>query len=245
MKLLPQKQLADKINDQKKSEIDAGLFLARKVDALRENLADTQKEHDESIDSLNKEFALFSGEMASKKYELEREIKGLETVRLSLQKPLDDAWEVFHRQNDELLVSQNKLLEDKNKVNERKIELDKISERIDKLLEEITCDKSESEQKLLKVDILLKETKEELKIAKKERLEQHNKHEKKIRELSNKQTEYEIALNTLEIKKQELDTKESELINREKHLESQQVSLRIAYEKIKQNGNSSTTNDSR
>ena len=59
MKLLPKKEIESKVNDQKKSEIDAGLFLARKIDALREQVAEAQKEHDETIATLNKEFQLF------------------------------------------------------------------------------------------------------------------------------------------------------------------------------------------
>jgi len=235
MKLLPKKEIESKVNDQKKSEIDAGLFLARKIDALREQVAEAQKEHDETIATLNKEFQLFVTEMTSKKGKLENEIRDLKEIREVLQKPLDEAWDDFNQRNDELLLKQNKLLENEYIASQKKTELDKISEDLQKLNEEIKIEKSDADILLEKADVLFKGREEELKIAKKERLGQYNEHENKIRKLSEIEKEYITALQTLGIKKTELKEKESNLIIRERDLARRQQRLIMSAEAIKNN----------
>ena len=47
MKLLAPKELNNKLQEQKASEISQGMFLAKKVDALRENLASLEKQQAE------------------------------------------------------------------------------------------------------------------------------------------------------------------------------------------------------
>ena len=44
MKLLQTKEINEKVNAEKKSLIDSGVFIARKVDALREEMLTLQKD---------------------------------------------------------------------------------------------------------------------------------------------------------------------------------------------------------
>jgi len=157
MKLLPPKEINTKIAEQKKTEIDAGLFLAKKIDALREDLADKQVEHDNAVAGLEKEFAEFSGEQAVRRETLTKEVDDLDERRKTLLLPLDEAWAEFHRQNDELVVSQNKVLQREYIANEKEASLTKQNEQITKLHNEAVQDKEEA-NKLLRHAESLHET---------------------------------------------------------------------------------------
>lgn len=156
MRLFPPKQLNEKLNEQKKSEVDAGLFLAKKIDALRENLAEEQNKHDIAIDSMKQEFIIFSGEQSAKKGNLEKEIKDLEVIRESLQKPLDDAWSDFHQQNDEFSVKLEKLQEREYIASQKEIEIGKKNEQSDKLHLESIQSKIQTDENLRRAENILK-----------------------------------------------------------------------------------------
>lgn len=93
MKLLPAKELNSKINDQKKSEIDAGLFLAKKIDRLREEVQETQAEHDLAISKLKVDRDTFRSTNDQEKELLLKEIEKLRIVRAQLLLPLDAEWQ--------------------------------------------------------------------------------------------------------------------------------------------------------
>jgi len=127
MKLLPPKELNTKLQEQKKSEIDAGLFLARKIDHLREELADTQKTHDETILNLSKEMEVFVAEQTSQKGSILKEISELKEQRKLLQIPLDDEWQKVAKKAEDLeelskilSARENKVLENETS-NHKKI----------------------------------------------------------------------------------------------------------------------------
>lgn len=145
MRLLPPKELNTKLNEQKRSEIDAGVFLAKKVDALREQVSVAQSEHDIAIANINKEFDTFTVELCAKKRIIENEVFGLEERRQELLKPLDEAWQGFHIENDELLLKQQELQEQKYKASQRELEIDKRNEQSNKLYIESMQEKKESE----------------------------------------------------------------------------------------------------
>lgn len=113
MKLLPPKELNTKLNEQKKSEIDAGMFLAKKVDALREELSEAQIEHDRAMEGMKKEYDLFLGETVAKKSSLETEIAYLEAKKGQLLIPLDAEWEKVNNFSNSL-EEKSKALEAKD-----------------------------------------------------------------------------------------------------------------------------------
>lgn len=92
MKLLQPRQVNDQLQKQNSEQAKAGLFLARKVDTLREELQDVQKLHDDSIAGMKKEYELFSSEQNAKRGNLIKEITDLTAEREKLLIPLDAEW---------------------------------------------------------------------------------------------------------------------------------------------------------
>lgn len=93
MRLLSKNEIVVGKAAEKRMEIDEGLKLARKVDALRETAlkeeASLNKFRDGSVSNVKEEIAL----LIDKKAKLEDEIKRLLAERVELLKPLDREWD--------------------------------------------------------------------------------------------------------------------------------------------------------
>ncbi len=214
MKLLQKKQLNENVNEQKKNDIKAGLFLAKKVDQLRENLQDTQKQHDDAISSMEQEFKVFTTNHLKEKGTLNKEIEGLRAVKKALQEPLDEAWSDFHRQNDELLVSQDTLLKTQYIASQKELELNKKQDEITKLLKETADTKEETNNLLQRTqNMLLAQQNEGVKfLEEKENWDRQKVTEEKdiLRrniEADNAKQEYESYLESVKQKERLLDLK--------------------------------------
>lgn len=214
MRLLPPKELNTKINEQKKTEIDAGLFLAKKIDALRENLADAQKEHDDAIIGINNELKILTIDYVSKKGALEKEIKELEERRLALQEPLDDAWEEFHRQSDELSIQKESLQDRQYMTLAKETELQKKQDEITKLHQEVIYKENEADNLLRHASNLLEVRKNEGQdlLSRKEawenrKVQEEQDIERRKLEADNVKKEYEVYLESTKKKERLLDLK--------------------------------------
>lgn len=92
MKLPSPRELNTKLQEQNSSEAKAGLFLAKKVDALREAVQEEQVIHDKAIEGMRHEYEIFSTEQSTKKYKILKEIEDLEEKIKILRVPLDSEW---------------------------------------------------------------------------------------------------------------------------------------------------------
>lgn len=233
MKLLPPKQLQSKINEQKKAEIDAGIFVARKVDALREEMLSLQKERDDFITGSQAVINYSLKELHNKKGSLEKEIKELEEKRRELLKPFDEEWGKVEKAKKEILNTKEELRLIKEKLGQESIEIGSEHEKLTKASLRIKRNEEETEKARSNTVSLQEMAQREYEIAHDEHVSQTDAYEKTMSKLSQSRTEYEVGIQTNKIKKEELDEKEADLIKREKHLASQQIALQIAYEEIK------------
>src|ERR1035437_10291040 len=92
MKLLSKKVINDRVQTERKNAIDAGTFLAKKIDALREEVLTLQKTRDEFIAGSQQVINDSLSSLQQKQDSLSKEIKELEVRRKELLKPLDDEW---------------------------------------------------------------------------------------------------------------------------------------------------------
>ena len=173
MNLLPVKELNTRVNDQKKSEAEAGMFLAKKVDALREQVADAQLEHETVVKAIKEEEIKLFGEFAAKKGNLEREIESLEVKRAQLLVPLDAEWSkvnelirktsetvrIYDEKGRKLSERESDILQRENNVQEAEIltknslsEAKKAEENAKKVLDEVKILANESRIARLKIE---------------------------------------------------------------------------------------------
>ena len=100
MKLLPKQKVQSLIENERANQINEGIMLAKKIDALREKLADLQQQHSLFVMGMEDNLKAKTENLFQEIERRETEIKLLEIKRQELLKPLDEAWqqvEMTHR----------------------------------------------------------------------------------------------------------------------------------------------------
>lgn len=93
MKLLKKSVLTQELNTQRKTQIDEGVHLATKIDALRKSLNELEVQHQNFIETKQTELDNIFKSLEREIKEKQLEIKTLEERRKQLLKPLDEEHE--------------------------------------------------------------------------------------------------------------------------------------------------------
>lgn len=93
MKLLSKSAVNNEVANQKKSQIDEGLFIAKKIDSLRQTLTGLEKQHRDFINGMQSELNIQIQPLIDKIANLKLEIEDLENKRRKLLAPLTKEWE--------------------------------------------------------------------------------------------------------------------------------------------------------
>lgn len=217
--ILPAKIQINKAKAQEtKAQIDEGLALARKVDALRE-LKLTQEQNikewrDVTVRTVQSEI----NEWIQKRDMALSEAKAAERRRDEARKPLNFEWIKISDEKRGIENEKNTLFLDKQSF---KIELnsfEKEKEKIEILLQEVI--ENEKTTKILKeeAEVLKKDAERQNVSALSERDNQNRVYERKIAEVAQSAEEYKVALQTIEVQENQVKEKEKELITRENDL---------------------------
>lgn len=102
MKLLEKTQIIAKQTAERKAAIDSGVFIARKVDNLRQDLLNLEKQRADFISGSHEEFEKALGELRIKKVTLEKEITEQEKILAKLREPLDEEWLLVSKTRSEV-----------------------------------------------------------------------------------------------------------------------------------------------
>lgn len=100
-------------NLHKKSEIDSGIYLATRIDKLRETLAGLEQQQAKFIQSNKQVITDSLAPFIKQKDELLEELTKLEEQRAKLQEPLDNEWQRVHAKQDTLIKYENELRQSK------------------------------------------------------------------------------------------------------------------------------------
>lgn len=92
MYLLKKSAIASELAQQKKQEIDQGLELARKVDALRIKLLDLERQEKEFIDGMRSRLKQSTGTLEAELAELNHQVEQAKLALAELKQPLDAEW---------------------------------------------------------------------------------------------------------------------------------------------------------
>jgi len=228
MKLLKKTEINDKVQTERKNAIDAGVFLAKKVDALREEVLTLQKTRDEFIAGSQQVINDSLSSLQQKQDSLSKEIKELEAKRKELLKPLDEEWEKLNIAK----VVVNKCLNDnfilKTELDEKEIEIKKTENEISSILANARYKEEEADKARNETISLTDLAQKEYEIAKDNREAFDRESERKLSELQSKIETYENGISVNEMKEKELETREVALLSERKHLESQQRTFLLA-----------------
>jgi hypothetical protein len=228
MKLLQKKQINDRVQTERKNIIDSGVFLAKKIDALREEVLTLQKTRDEFIAGSQQVINDSLSSLQQKQDSLSKEITELEVRRKELLKPLDEEWAKVDKGIGEILNQKTELLAKEFLLNERENQIKKTENEISTIIAN-TRYKSEEAEKARNETFTLRDlAQKEYEIAKENTISNSALEEKKLKELSIKISTYENGISVNETKEKDLEIREVALLSERKHLESQQRIFLIA-----------------
>ena len=154
MKLLPKKIVQVQVEDQRRAQIEEGVLIAKKVDALREKLADLEKQHSMFVmgieDNLKEKTEKLFQEIQSR----ETEIKLLEIKRKGFLKPLDDEWARVREKDATLSNFEANLRARKGELDRKEENISKKGEEARTTLNHIKVREREMERAFIKADQL-------------------------------------------------------------------------------------------
>lgn len=237
MNLLPPKKLNEKIQDQKGEQVKAGLFLAKKIDSVREELLTLEKERDEFIAGSKKVITEGLRNLHQEKDSIVKEINDRRLELIELRKPLDGEWKKvteLDKQNKEketlLDRKSENLFSQEKEINENQIAIDKRLENVSYLEKEIekslidSVNKTNTAKKILSdAQVHKKETGIDIDL--------------RIKELAVK--ENTIAYREIDVEnKFKIIVSKEELIEKEKkHIEAQRRALTAAFAELEKKKN--------
>ena len=224
--LLPTKIDLNKAKAQEtKRQIDEGLSLAKRVDAMRllrvEQETKIKKWKDETVKIAQEEINKVSVELDEIKKELIEVIK----VREELKKPLDLEWNKVKEEQKKFTDESNNLFLDKERFYKEVSEFEQVKNKISKTLESLE-EKEKSIDKLkLDTEVLNKRGIIEYETARINTEKSKNILEDKIEKVNQSIIEYKGAMETIEIREKQVQEKEEDLLTREKVLEDKYKTL--------------------
>lgn len=217
--ILPTKIQLNKAKAQEtKRQIDEGLALARRVDAMRElkliQEANIRRWKEVTIKAAQEEI----NQAIEQRDVYKRQAKQALDERDELRKPLDAEWEQVTSERAKLTEDQNKFFLDKElfKSGVREFEKEKI--RLTKSIEKAETYEKDTEKIKSESQKFKDLAEEEYRLAFDERNTQARNFSQRINEVEQRATEYEVALKTIDVREQQVNDKESELITRENDL---------------------------
>jgi hypothetical protein len=225
MKLLSKPEVSLQSTMQRKSEIDSGIYLATRVDKLRESLVELEQQQKVFIDNNRKIIEESLSEKRQELQEAESKLKLAEERRTELLKPLDKEWEKVSEASKEVELLQSKLIEQttiyENKIKEAEENITKTNqenqrakvanETAQEHLRESRSNREQSDKVLSEVEELQKKTE----------LDSENRMKHigmKERKLDYERKHYEDFLANLRIREKELDLREKRLSIKENKL---------------------------
>ena len=222
MKILPRKIANEVIQDKKRQQIDEGLLIAKKVDALRGSMLELENQRAYFIEQNVNEINKATSQLYADKQELENEIKALEKERKKLQEPLDKEWEnlskVSETLKNETLILADKKEDFKNReINLKKQESDSekrentnilIQKEFERLLDESNKEKQEADSILKEAEQIVSNTDKDISKRIKEVLIKEERAEFDLK--ANKQITFLNELRGEELNKREIQLKDRE-----------------------------------
>lgn len=232
MKLFKKSVVASEAAEQKRRQIDEGIAIARKVDALRETLASLEKQQSEFIRGTETELKAKAANLIDGIARMEWEISQLEERRKSLISPLDGEWikvsrekNLVEAQKDDLArklaeaEESNSEAEDKYANAKSVLAKVKVREReLEKAYSDASAAKSEAEKS--KERKLMKEKVSDERIAEKDQ------------ELLSREAGIAAKERENQIEKERLERENREIIRTRAQLEDQRGTLERAMKRL-------------
>lgn len=207
MKLLKKSVLTQELNTQKRLQVDEGVRIATKVDALRSSLNDLETQHQNFVENkqliLDNQFKSLERDIK----ELKAEIVTLESRKTDLLKPLDEEYRKLFQREETVKAKEHELSNSFLQIKE--------SQQIIKIKEnDLNLQMKSLGDRIKANEVETKKTKDNLKTS-----------ENKLKKALEREEEVERYISS---KTSELRSREANLASRERELDilSKQIELR-------------------
>lgn len=119
MKLPSKIEVNTQVAAQRKAQIDEGVRIAEKVDALRQKLGSLESQHEKFILGMEDELNRRTGGLVIQVAHLQKDVLDLEEQKRRLQVPLDAEWESLKKQKAELDSTLTAIVQRESRIIER------------------------------------------------------------------------------------------------------------------------------
>lgn len=233
MKLQPKQQITQSINLERKTQIDEGIALAKKIDLLRETLASLEKQHNDFIAGSRVEIEKNLKVLQERKSNLLGEINKLEERRVILMKPLDDEWLKIEDEKQELERVRIIQSSSQQQLNENwevfKKDVDSLNKR-ERLIES----KEQQIETVTHETLELNKKAKELKETKAREYDEFKKEvADKTKDLNTREKELVTQANLNEHNKNILDKREKQLNDKERAIKDKYETLQRTINRLK------------
>jgi len=233
MKLLPKKTIDVQVAAQRKAQIDEGVVIAKKIDALRQTYGSLETQHKAFLDGMKKSLDDSNRKLIESIAHKKLEIEELEEKRSRLLEPLTYAWE-------EVKLEKKRISEVTNSLDDRELRLaakeenirdrDKKSKdslnRINIRERELSAAYQEADE--ARTEILeIKKTVSEFRESSKKDIEL------RYQDIRHKEEQNQYSFEFCERKKSELDARECALNDRERSINDKYETLQRTINRIK------------
>lgn len=207
MKLLEKKTINQAVQAERKTAIDSGIFLATKVDKLREDLLNLEKQRADFIAGSRQELEDAIGDLKIQKNSLDFEVKEAIKRLAKLREPLDEEWKNLENLKEEVIKIKLESETYFQSLIRERADVYSEKEEVDSLLKQVSDDKHRSWKVLEQIEEDKRQTKKLLVEA--QSLKDHKEAELYIKELSLeskeknlKEREDKLKLERLELNKE-------------------------------------------
>ncbi len=237
MQLLSKQVVNQKVAQQKKAQIDEGIAIARKVDALRKTLSDLEVQHRNFIDGIKRTADIETKDLMQRIADLKAELKDLQESRQKALVPLDEAWANVRRKEAEVNEVFLSTEADRQRITTAKTAAtDKLNQAKD-ILGRVKI----RERELIKVYTEADSNRESAETAKKEAellLDTTNKSvEKRLKDIAIKEVAAKNYEEANENYRQILDARNLELNDKETLLEDRMRAFEVEFNRFNQQKN--------
>lgn len=233
MRLQPKIEVNNLVASQRKIQIDEGVRIAQRVDALRETLASLEAQHSKFIEGMEGELRRRTNHLIANISDLEKDIIDLEDKRRFLQIPLDDKWREINQKIGE--ISQFKANLEKKEA--KLIEKELIQDGRDRKSKELMVRVKSRDKASIKANDESEQLKTESEKIKVEllasKLAQEESFEKKSKELDERENSLISYTFTLTRREEEIEFHEQEIRNEKVRLTDQRQTLERAMARLK------------
>ena len=232
MKLLTKNQIAVDTSLSRKRNIDEGVFIAKKIDALREDLSTLQKQRLDFIIGTKQELENETKSLHQIVYDLKMEVEEIEINRNKLKEPLDKEWELLKEDKFNLEAEQNLFKQHKAKLDDREfyvsakeVEVEDKNRRVDLIQGEFERILKESQDEKILVDSILSETKGKAEVMNKMI-------ESRLDEVIERENRVKFNLQGIEQKEKNNDEREKELNDRDRQINDKYNTLQETMKRL-------------